>query len=50
MVPDHLRTNKIFKNAVEKLPFRIIYVIDRYKTQEMCDNVIRFNKCAMILF
>ena len=50
MVPDHLRTKKIFKNAAEKLPFGIVYVLDRYKTQEMFDNVIRFNKGAIIFF
>ena len=31
------------KNAVTKLTFATKYVSDRYKTQEMCDNVILDN-------
>ena len=38
-VPDHLKTKKMFKNAVKKLPFFIMYVPDRYKIQQMCDKV-----------
>ena len=49
-VPDHLRTNKIFKKAFEKLPFGIIHDLDQCKTQEMCDKVISFNKYILMLF
>ena len=49
-VPDHLRTNKIFKKAFEKLPFGIIHALDQCKTQEMCDKVISFNKYILMLF
>ena len=31
-VPNHLKTKKMFKNAVKKLSFVIRYVLDRYKT------------------
>ena len=37
-VPDHLRTKKLLKNAVKKLPSLITYVPDWYKTQT---NVIK---------
>ena len=42
-VPDHLQTKKICKNAVKKLPFVIMYVLDRCKTQEMYDKVLLGN-------
>ena len=32
-VPDHLKTEKMCKHAVEKLPFLIRHVPDRYKNQ-----------------
>ena len=32
-VPDHLRTKKMCKHAVKKLPYLIRYVPDGYKTQ-----------------
>ena len=31
-VPDHLKTKKMCKHAVKKLPFIIRYVAGRYKT------------------
>ena len=31
--PDHLKTKKIYKHAVEKLPYLLRYVPDQYKTQ-----------------
>ena len=34
---DHLKTKKMCKNAVKKLPFIIRCVSDQYKTQEMCE-------------
>ena len=42
-VPDHLKTIKMCKHAVEKLPFVIRYVTDQYKTQQTCDQVILEN-------
>ena len=36
-VPDHLKTKKMSKHEVKKLPCVIQYVPDRYKTQKMCD-------------
>ena len=40
LVSDHLKTNKIRKNADNKLLFVIKYVSDQYKTQEMSDKAI----------
>ena len=40
LVPDHLNTKKMCKNAVEKLPFIIRYVRGRYKTHEICEKAI----------
>ena len=31
---------KRHKNAVKELPFQIRYILDQYKTQEMCDRRI----------
>ena len=39
-VPDHIKTKTMCKDAVKKLLFVIIHVLDRYKTQEMCDKVV----------
>ena len=39
-VPDHLKTEKMSKHEVKKLPFVIQYVPDRYKAQQMCDIAI----------
>ena len=38
-VPYHLKTKKICKHAVKKLPYLLRYVPDRYKTQQMCDKL-----------
>ena len=32
-VPDHLKTKKMCKHAVKKLPYPLRYVSDQYKTQ-----------------
>ena len=32
-IPDHLKTKKMCKNTVKKLPLVIRFVPDRYKTQ-----------------
>ena len=42
-VPDHLKTKKISKTAVKKLPFVIRYVPGRYKTKKMYNEVISEN-------
>ena len=42
-VSDHLKTKKLCKHAVEKLPFLIRYVSDHYKIQQMCDKTISEN-------
>ena len=34
-VSDHLKIQKLFKNAVKKLSFLIRYVPDQFKTQQM---------------
>ena len=38
--PNHLKTKKMCKHAVKKLPFLIRYVPDEYKTQQLCDKAI----------
>ena len=42
-VPDHIKTRKMCKHAVQKLPILIRYVPDQYKTQRMCDKAISEN-------
>ena len=42
-VPDYLKTKKMCRHAVEKLPFLIRYVPDQYKTQQICNKVILEN-------
>ena len=42
-IPDHLKTEKICKHVVKKLPFVIRYVSDQYNTQQMCDKAILEN-------
>ena len=39
-VPDHLRTKKMCKDAVQKLPDLLRYVPNQYKAQQMCDKSI----------
>ena len=43
VIPDYLKTKKMCKNGVKKLPFVINYVPNQYKTQEICDKVILEN-------
>ena len=40
LVHDHLKTKKMVKHALKKLPFQIRDVSDQYKTSEMCDKAI----------
>ena len=42
-VHDHVETKKMFKHVIIKLPFLIKYVPKRYKTQQMCCEVILRN-------
>ena len=37
---NHLKTKKMCRHSVKKLPFVMTYVPDRYKTQQMCDKAI----------
>ena len=37
-VSDHLKTKKMGKHAVKKLPYLLRYVRDWYKAQQMCDK------------
>ena len=45
LVLDHLKTKKICKDAVKKLPYLLRYVPDQYKTQEMCDKAVDNLNC-----
>ena len=40
-VPDYLKTNKMCKHAVKKLPCLLRYVLDQYNTQQMCNSNFR---------
>ena len=42
-VPDNLKTKKMWKHIVKKLPFVIRYILDWYRTQEMCDKPVLEN-------
>ena len=39
-VSDYIKTKKMSKNVVKKLPFVTRYVPNQYNTEEMCDWVI----------
>ena len=39
-IPEHLKTKKLCKHAFKKLSFLIRYVLDQYKTQQICDKAI----------
>ena len=42
-VADHLKTEKMSKHAVRKLPYLLRYVLGQYKAQQMCDKAILEN-------
>ena len=42
-VPDHLKTEKMCKHAVKKLPNILSYVSDQYKTRQMRHKAILEN-------
>ena len=42
-VPDHLKTKKMCKHAVKKLPYLLRYAHDKYKTRQMCGKAILEN-------
>ena len=46
-VPDHVKTKKMCKHAVEKLHYLLRYVPDYYKTQQMCDKAVPENGEAL---
>ena len=39
-VPNHQKTKKIRKHAVNKLLFVVRYAPDQYNTQEICDKAV----------
>ena len=39
-VPNHLKTKKICKHGIRKLPYLLRYVPDWYETQKMCNKAI----------
>ena len=39
-VRNYLKAKKMCKHAVKKLPYLLRYVLDRYKTQQMCHKEI----------
>ena len=39
-IPDHLKTKKMWKHAVKKLPFLISLVPGLYKTERMSDKAV----------
>ena len=43
LVPDHLKTKRLFNHEVKKLPYLLRYVPGQYKAQEMCDKAILEN-------
>ena len=49
LVIDNLKTKKMYKHTVKKLPFLAKYVPDRCKAQQLCDKVIIEND-GMIMF
>ena len=42
-VLDHVKTKKMCKNAIKKLPYLSRYVPNQYKTQQMCEKAILEN-------
>ena len=43
IVDDNLKTKKISKHVIRKLPYLYWYVPDQYKPQQMCDKAILEN-------
>ena len=39
-VPNHLKTKKICKHGLRKLPYLLRYLPDWYETQKMCNKAI----------
>ena len=46
-VPDNLKTIKICKYSVKKLPYTLRYIPHWYKTQKRCDKAILENGGAL---
>ena len=38
--PDHLTTEEVYDKAVRTESLSLAYVIDRFKTQEMCNKAV----------
>ena len=57
-VPDHLKTTKMCKDPVKRLPYLIRYVPDQYKTRKMYEKAIlesggtlkSFPDCCKLLY
>ena len=49
LVPDHLKTKRMFKHAVENLPFLTKYVPDWFTTQRIYDKITQGNS-GIIMF
>ena len=39
-LPDHLKTQEIWNDAVRMEPFSLLYIPDHFKTQETCDKAV----------
>ena len=48
-IPDHLKTQEMWDEAVRTESLSLAYVPDRFKTQKMCNEVVR-NKLCILLF
>ena len=42
-IPEHLRTQEMFDEAVRMKPLSLEFVPDHLKTQEMCNETVRIN-------
>ena len=49
-VPDQIKTKKMCKQAAEKLPFVIRYVLNPKETQELCGKTIVENSGMLMFF
>ena len=47
-VPDHFKTQEMFKKTVEVDPSSLELVLDHLKTQEMYDKAVRNKPCIML--
>ena len=40
-VPDYLKTKKMYKHTVKRLPYLLRCFLNQYKIQQMCDKAMR---------